>query len=429
LFPVSPRRPVGAARATVAAVLVLAGTALSLARTGGPGPLNSIWAEDATDFLSDALTKPRWTAVLTPFNGYYHLLPRLLTGIAKQFGVAWMPGAMTVESALTVSVLALVVYVASGSHLRGLSRLAVSLPLVAGPIYGSVPNNVATLQFSLLYAAFWMVLWTPARRAARLVALAVLLATAASCILAVVLVPLALLRHHVRRDRTSLTTCGAFLAVLCAQVVPNVLGMNPRGEISHPRFQPLWALYEYVVWALPRAVVGQRWSGVPSLTARGYLPATAALTHRYAMLAAWLVLLGALLAAGAGWTRPQWPLAATAFASSVLLFTVALMLHGSVQYRYALSSGLILLVALAALLRPAKGRAGGPAAVLLVLVLVTGAANLRYPDFRDVTYPWDGLVRRATERCATRPHRPPVVVRTGRVGAWHAVLPCRYLSG
>jgi hypothetical protein len=432
LFPVAPARPVGAVRALVAAVLVLGGTAVSLARTGGAGPFNSIWAEDATNFLSDSLDKHVWTAVFTPFNGYYHLLPRLLTGAAKEFGVAWMPAVMSVEAALVISLLALTVYLAGGSHLSGVvPRLLVCLPLVAGPIYGSVPNNVATLQFSLIYGGFWMLLWTPARWVARLVAVAVLFATAASTILAVVLVPLALLRLYARRDRWSVLAAGGFLAVLCLQVVPQVLGLNPRGDISHPRFQPLWALREYVGWALPREVVGQHWSGLSGLTPLGQRTAAGDITYTAAILIGWAVLLCALLAALTRLTRPDWRLAGVAFASSVFTFVVAVMLHGSVQYRYALSSGLILLVALAAMLRPRPDRpavrASVPVAVLLALSVAVGVANLRYPDFRDHSYPWNDLVRQATAQCRTHPHHAPVVTLTGRVGPWHAVLPCRYL--
>jgi hypothetical protein len=341
---------------------------------------------------------------------------------------------MTIEAALVVSVLALAVFVASGTHLGGVvPRLLVCVPLVAGPIYGSVPNNVATLQFSLIYGAFWMLLWTPTRRAARLVSVAILLATAASAILAVILVPLALLRVYARRDRFSLVACSGFLVVLCAQVIPNVLGVNERGDVSHPRFNPVWALHEYVVWAFPRAVLGQRWSGVQGLTPDGVLLTTGNITHRWAIAAAWLVLVCAVLAAVARLTRPDWLLAVVGFGFSVLMFTVALMLHGSVQYRYALSSGLILLVCLAALLRPRpdrpKPRASAPAAAVLVLFLAVGLANYRYRDFRDFTYPWNDLVQKATAQCVAHPHRPPVTVYTGKIGPWWAVIPCHYLVG
>jgi len=420
LFPAAPARPVRGVRVLAAAVLVLAGAAVSLARTGGHGPFNSIWAEDATDFLSDALTKHAWVALFTPFNGYYHLLPRLLTEVAKLFGVAWMPAVMTIEAALVVSILALIVYVASGPHLgHVLPRMLVCLPLVAGPIYGSVPNNVATLQFSLVYAAFWMLLWNPTRRVARWVAVAVLVAAAGSTILAAVLAPLALLRLYARRDRATWVAVGAFLVTVCLQVVPQALGVNPRGDISHPKFQPLWALHQYAVWGLSREVLGQRWAGF------------SVMTHPAAVAVAWGVLLVTLLAAATRLTRPDWRLAGVGYLFSVLMFTIAIMLHGSLQYRYALSSGLILLVTLAALLRPRPDRpvvpAQAPVGVVLALFLAVGAANLRYPDYRDSTYPWNKLVQQATAKCEERPHRAPVVLRTGPVGPWHAVLPCRYL--
>src|SRR5205823_6862712 len=137
----------------------------------------------------------------------------------------------------------------------------------------------------------------PARRGARLVAAGVLVAAAGSAILAVILVPLAVLRVHARRDRTTLATAGAFLVVLAGQVIPNVLGINPRGDISHPRFNPVWALGEYATWALPRQILGQRWSGVPSLTPTGQLLPNGNITHPAVTVAAWAVLAAAVVVA------------------------------------------------------------------------------------------------------------------------------------
>lgn len=414
-------RPLGPGRVAVTALLVLAGMAVCLTRTSGPGPFNSIWAEDAKFFMTDALNKHAWAAAATPFAGYYHLLPRLLTGVAKPFGVAWMPAVMTVEAALVVCVLALCVYVASGRHLPGvLPRLLVSVPLVAGPIYGSVPNNVATLQFSLVYAAFWMLLWNPVRRGARCVAVVVLVAAACSTILTVVLVPLAVLRLYACRDRYSGLAVGAFLLGVCQQVVPHVLGLTPR-DVSHPRYDPVWASYEYATWALPRQVVGQTWS-----------QAGTSGTHLRAIVATWALLGCVVFVALARFSRPDWLLAGVASASSVLMFTFAIMMHGSPQYRYALTSGLLLLVALAALVQPRPERfasgAALPIGALLCLFAVVGAANLRLDDYRDHTDPWNRLVSAARAQCRTERERGSVTIFTAPDGPWYAVVPCRYLD-
>jgi hypothetical protein len=432
LFPVSPARPVGPVRVAVATVCVLAGTAVALARTGGAGPFNSIWAEDATFLLSDSLNKHIWSAVLTPFGGYFYVLPRLLTAVAKLFGVAWMPAVMTIEAALVVSVLALIVYVASGTHLQSVApRLLVCLPLIAGPIYGSVPNNLATLQFPLLYAAFWVLLWMPARRSAQVVAVAVLVAAGSSTILGVVLLPVAALRLYARRDRFTMVAFGMYLLTVFFQVIPHELGLTSRGDLSEPRFNPLWALWGYAEVALPREVFGEAWAGAYGMTAYGTTAPTGNVTYPWAIVLSWVVVLAVVAVALAGLTRPDWLLAGVGFGFSVFVFCVASMLHGKWQPRYELCSGLILLVALAALARPRPDRpalrGSVPIAALLALFLVVGVANLRDKDFRNHSYPWNGLIRTATAKCAANPQRGHVVMLTGRVGSWHAVLPCRYL--
>ena len=64
-------------RQVLAGVLfVVAGAAVSLARTSGPGALNSTWIEDAGNFLQDALHQSVLTTLTTQMNGYYDVVPR-----------------------------------------------------------------------------------------------------------------------------------------------------------------------------------------------------------------------------------------------------------------------------------------------------------------------------------------------------------------
>ena len=57
------------------AVFVVVGAAVSLARTSGPGSLNTIWIEDANNFLQDALHESVMTTLTTQMNGYYDGCP------------------------------------------------------------------------------------------------------------------------------------------------------------------------------------------------------------------------------------------------------------------------------------------------------------------------------------------------------------------
>ena len=90
-------------RRVLAGVLfVVAGAAVSLARTSGPGALNSTWIEDAGNFLQDALNQSVLTTLTTQVNGYYDVVPRAVTAVAVAFPVAWAPGIMSAAAAARV---------------------------------------------------------------------------------------------------------------------------------------------------------------------------------------------------------------------------------------------------------------------------------------------------------------------------------------
>ena len=55
----------------------------ALARTSGPGALNTIWIEDANNFLQDALHESVMTTLTTQMNGYYDVVPRAVTAIFR----------------------------------------------------------------------------------------------------------------------------------------------------------------------------------------------------------------------------------------------------------------------------------------------------------------------------------------------------------
>src|SRR5262249_18893761 len=187
--------------------------------TRGPGALNSIWAEDGQDFLTDAVNRSFVDAVSTPFNGYWHIGPRLLAEVAARFPIEWAPAVLSTEAALVTSVLALVVYLASGAYLRPPAlRLLAAVPAALAPAgVGWVENNVATLQFPLLYGLFWVLLWVPNTVWGRLTATGVALFTAFSTPLAVIFVPLALTRLVLRRDWLAWALGGGLAAGVALQ--------------------------------------------------------------------------------------------------------------------------------------------------------------------------------------------------------------------
>src|ERR1700759_2130348 len=149
-------------RRVLAGVLfVVAGAAVSLTRTSGPGALNSIWIEDAGNFLQDALHNSVLTTLTTQMNGYYDVVPRAITAVAVAFPVAWAPGIMSAAAAAQYALFGLIVYIASGPFLRNpWLRLLIAVPAVVVPLgYTQVNNDLATVQFVALYGLFWLLLW------------------------------------------------------------------------------------------------------------------------------------------------------------------------------------------------------------------------------------------------------------------------------
>jgi hypothetical protein len=244
---------------------VVVGAAVSLGRVGaGPGVLQTIWAEDGTYFLSDALNRPVLETIFRPLHGYYLVVPRLAAIPAGLVPLEWGPAVLSIEAAILAALLALFVYVASGSHLETvLGRLVAAAPIVMVPIGENVQtataNNVATIQFTALYATMWALLWTPATRLARLSAVVVVVATAVSTFLAVLLLPLALLRLYARRDRLSLLMVGALTAGAVMNVAALALGLTARPGFIVPRYEPVWALESIYRYPLPYACLVIGW--------------------------------------------------------------------------------------------------------------------------------------------------------------------------
>src|SRR6266516_3366799 len=85
--PLFPQRPEPAVRVGWQGILtglvaVLAGTVIVVLRQPGAGALDTVWAEDGTVFLADAVNRSPLDALATSYAGYYHLLPRLLAQVA-----------------------------------------------------------------------------------------------------------------------------------------------------------------------------------------------------------------------------------------------------------------------------------------------------------------------------------------------------------
>lgn len=423
-----------------AAAVVLA-TALSLARTRGPGALNSIWAEDGRNFLADALNKSVVEALTTPFNGYWHMGPRLLAEVASRFPVEWAPGVLSTEAALVTSALALVVYLASGPYLSHPAlRLLAAVPAALAPAgIGWVENNVATLQFPLLYGLFWALLWMPNTVWGRLTAIGVILLASFTTPLAIVFVPLALTRLVIRRDLHSLALGASLAAGVTMQFGGVALGWVTRAGVGTPRYDPVWAVGDYLSKLLPTAIFGEKWTF--DRMEQGVCPVfvvTHTGEHWLVVVGSWLIL-AAVVIVGMRRCRPAWTLAAVALAHSVALYSASVMTLGCAANRYFVAPSLLVLTAIAALLRPktpdldgapaghgAEGTLTTAAVVFLTLAAVVCVANLRSDSPRSTSPRWSDLVQTARQQCLDE-HRRSVVITT-TVPNWTMEVRCTALT-
>ena len=131
-----------------AVLAVVVGAVISLGRVpSGPGVLNTIWAEDGSDFLADALNRNTFKAIVRPINGYFVIVPRLLAVPACLVPIGWGPAVLTIEAALLTGLMAVAVYVASRTYLRHpLARLIAAVPVLAVPVAENVAASTTPAE-------------------------------------------------------------------------------------------------------------------------------------------------------------------------------------------------------------------------------------------------------------------------------------------
>jgi hypothetical protein len=375
---------------------VVVGAAISL--LGVNRPLDTVWAEDGTYFYTDVLNRPGLATFVRPLAGYYVELGRALALPARYVPLEWGPAVMTVEAGIVTAVFALAVFAASRPHLRTVpGRLVAAAPMLAVPVgetlAATTADNVATLQFIGIYAVLWMLFWRPARRIVQAGAYAVVLIVTLSTFLVVALLPLAVLRVVVARDRLG----RSMLATIVVGVSVNLLALHfrltTRPDFLVPHYDPVWVLRLLIAWAVPASVFGYRvtensvpWTGAPG---------------PYAVVA--VLLIAATVGIAARLCCPQWTIAGIIAAEAVIVFCGATMSAGTTELRYVVAPELMLFAALAALVRPLA--TGGwrrylPTVGLTIAVLLVCAASYRMPSNRTrEPVGWTALVSAARAVC------------------------------
>jgi hypothetical protein len=422
-------------QALAAVALVAVGATVSLARTSGPGALNTTWIEDADNFLQDALHQSVLTTLTTQVNGYYELVPRLVTAVAVVFPLSWAPGIMSACAATGYAVFGLIAYIASGPFLhRPWLRLLVAAPACVVPLgYTQANNDLATVQFIALYGMFWLLLWRPVTRAGQLLAPLIMLGTTFSSFLPALLAPLLAARLIADRSKTAVAVAVCWAAGLVAQWSVQLRGLsNRKGQLYT---SPLWVLGQYFTRVVPRAVFGERALGGPGTNGEGHpLPLTTpdVALHDALVWGACAIVVLVVALALARRTAPTWPLAVTAVAFSVVLFLGEIVDNlPIVQPRYVIAPALLLYTAIVAMLCPKSAaesqRRPWPAvatwipvtAFALLLAVVVGF-NFRVINNRSESPPWTAVVATATNTC----QQPGMVDYDYRHAWWRLQIPC-----
>jgi hypothetical protein len=443
LFRQTAPGPIGWRKILAATGFVILGAAISLARTRGAGALNTTWIEDASNFLNDALHQPVMTTLTTQMNGYYDVVPRVLTAIAVLFPLKWVPGVMSTFAALQYAMFGLIAYIASGPHLQNRwLRLLIAAPTCLIPLgYTQANNDLATVQFVALYGTFWLLLWIPGTRAGRIVSPVIMLGITLSSILPAAFAPLALARLFVDRTKNTAFLFSFWLLGLAAQESVQLRGMSNRPNWYT---SPLWVLEKYISRAVPRAIFGEKALGGPGTNAEGMpvpLHIVSQAGHLALIAGAWLVLLAVVVIALARVTDPHWPLAVTAGLFSVIVFLAEIVDNLKiVQPRYVIAPALLLYLAVICLLRP-RGvmQAAAPAAprrrleagtlypalAFATLLAIACVLNYRVTNERSESPAWSTVIARAHVHC----ERPGVTSYLYKHAWYRLPIPCSRVSG
>ncbi len=416
------------------AVAFLLGAGVLLLRQTGVVATNTIWAEDGSVFLHDALAKPFGSSVLHLYAGYVQLLPRMLVEVPAALPLRDASATISVSGAAVVAALALVVFRASAGHVQCLPlRAILAAAVVLLPVaLTELVANLVDLSWFCLFATFWVLLWRPSGWAGRVVAFAVCFSTAGSSLVALLLLPIAAMRIvALRRVREHLATAG-LLAGLALQAAGIGLAGGTGVAAGHGP-----------VGSVARAMslrVGLGW-----LTGR-HLTQVLFDHYAYMPVIASCVLLGALVvtALSIGDLRVR-VMVVTGTVTAAVMFGVPVYLRWGTLFswsvvgkidvgaRYAVPSILIvasvMLIALDATVRDNARAVPWAVLVALAVSVPIWTVDYRYTNGRTDGPRWDQQVRVAEATCRA----PLDVTRQATVALspppnWSTQIPCSSLG-
>lgn len=420
------------AGAAASLLFVLLSLPLLLHWRSAPSAGQSIWAEDGQIFLQQAVAIPWTAAVVEPYAGYMHLVPRTVMALVVLLPPEQWAAAIAVVCILIRSLLAVFVWHALAGHLPSrVARTLVGVAMVTIPLGGTeVLNNVANLHWFLLVASVPALLWRPAIWVGTVAQCVVVAAAMLSDPLALVWTPFVVVRLLGRVRWREQLVSAVFVAAAALQLSVTLGTSREPG----PGMTAAEAAEAYVVRAAEPAFLGIRATEWAWQSARvPFIVAT--------VVVICVILVGGLLRRG-----PHQGLIAACLGASVVFYVVAmgigspggaLLTEPEIRIdnmaRYAAVAGLLLLTAMIAgfwsllHLLPRLRPLVLVVSVLLIGTFAAGAVS-GYGYRREAVspVPWTDAVADGRQTCdtpGTSESRQPI----DPGGGWALTIPCRYL--
>jgi hypothetical protein len=395
---------------------------------------DTFWAEDGRTFVSSAATDGPG-ALLAPYEGYLHTVPRLVAALVAMLPVPLWAVATTAGACAVAGGLAVVVFVCARDVVPWLpARVFVAALTVLAPLAPrEVLGDLANLHSLFLWALFWILLSRPRTTAGAIALSAIAFLGAMTEIQAVFLLPLIALRP---RDRNAWIVRAGLLAGIAIQVIVTI-GW-PRPQNTNPAV-PLSSIgYGYLVNGVMPLVVPQDQIG-PVLAASG--PALAV-----TVLLVVLAVAGYVIRRG---TPTQRTLVLAALGGSAVVYAAGVAANPNTFYDYAQFTaaqlqnvwltryGVVPSMLLATI--PAVGaavavrrhpgwsplKASVLAAAAVSCLLVVSQVGPQFTR-RSFGPEWQPQIAAAVQQCRADDETSSVALRE-TIG-WHVAVPCRDLT-
>jgi hypothetical protein len=414
---------------------VAVAVALQLGRQEGVPAVHTLWAEDGSAYLADALNGAP-LSLFHVYAGYIQPIPRAVAGLASLFPPEHASAVFAVVATLVVALVSLYTFGAVRPFIPtfgGRAAIAVLVALLPAAGWESLANGV-NLQWHLLFPCFLSLLPGRPGAARRTVveagfALGAPLATP----VAAVFLPVAAWRAWRDRSRPAVVVVGAYLMALLIQGLAVLTADSPFREPTSGGVLPgLYGLRVAASLLAGDAILPVLWRSLGWVVGYGALA-----------VVLMLLVLGAT-------RRPRAVRAAivAAVGTSVLAFVVPVFVRGTALVapygeevnllgsRWTIAPILLLGFAILAALDPAEARGSRlplTLRALVVMLLAIGiVSGFRVTNARSPGPVWPREVARAEERCRARgDDRVDVPVSPGAAfppGPFFARIECAALA-